>query len=102
MEMTEAPKIEAPSELDIEAARWFFQNSVDVFALLRGGQITRINPAWPELTGWSIEETLGRRIEDFVHPADHHVVRGIVGALRTEGHARGEHRVMHRDGHAIW
>jgi PAS domain S-box-containing protein len=102
MEMTEAPKNSAPSDLDIEAARWFFQNSVDVFALLRGGQIARINPAWPELTGWSVEETIGRRIEDFVHPADHAVVLDIVSALRTDGHARGEHRILHRDGHAIW
>ncbi len=102
MEMTEAPKNDAPSELDIEAARWFFQNSVDVFALLRGGQIARINPAWPELTGWSVEETIGRRIEDFVHPADHDLVRGIVSALRTEGQARGEHRILHRDGRVIW
>jgi len=102
MEMTEAPKIDAPSELDIEAARWFFQNSVDVFALLRGGQIARINPAWPELTGWSVEETIGRRIEEFVHPADHGVVLDIVSALRADGHARGEHRILHRDGHSIW
>lgn len=102
MEMTEAPKNDAPSDLDIEAARWFFQNSVDVFALLRGGQIARINPAWPELTGWSVEETIGRRIEDFVHPADSNVVLDIVSALRAHGHARGEHRILHRDGHAIW
>ena len=33
--MSEAPTANAPTELDIEAARWFFQNSVDVFALLR-------------------------------------------------------------------
>jgi PAS domain S-box-containing protein len=102
MEMTEAPENDAPSELDIEAARWFFQNSVDVFALLRGGKIARINPAWPELTGWSIEETIGRGIEDFVHPADHDIVLGIVGALRAVGHARGEHRLLHRDGRVIW
>jgi PAS domain S-box-containing protein len=102
MKMTQAPKNDAPSELDIESARWFFENSVDVFALIRGGQIARINPAWPELTGWSIEETLGRRFETFVHPEDLGVVRDIVGALRVDGQARGEHRILHRDGHVIW
>ena len=100
--MTEAPRAGAPSELDIEAAHWFFQNSVDVFALLRGGQIARINPAWPELTGWTAEETLGRRIQDFVLPADHGVLQDIITDLRANGHARGEHRILHRDGHVIW
>ena len=66
--MTGQAGANAPTELDIEAARWFFQNTVDIFVLIRGGEISRINPAWTELSGWSVEETIGRPIEDFIHP----------------------------------
>lgn len=102
VEMSEAlPKI-APTELDIEAARWFFQNSVDVFALLRQGRVERINPAWTDMTGWSIGETLGRHLWDFVHPDDMPAIRGIMPALREGGHARTEHRVLRKDGGVVW
>ena len=60
--MAGTTRANAPSELDIEAARWFFQNTVDIFVLIRGGSISRINPAWTELSGWSVEETIGRPI----------------------------------------
>ena len=100
--MPEAPVQSAPTELDIEAARWFFQNAVDVFALLRAGRIERINPAWTEISGWSAEETVGRAIEDFVHPADMPIVRGVIEDLRRDGHARGEHRLIRKDGQIVW
>jgi len=100
--MAEAATTNAPSELDIEAARWFFQNSVDVFALIRGGLISRINPAWIELSGWTVEETVGRPIEDFVHPADDRVMRGIVAELASTGQARAEHRLLRKDGEVVW
>ena len=100
--MSKAPKITAPTELDVEAARWFFQNSVDVFALLRGGRIERINPAWTEMTGWSVRESADRHLEDFVPQADMAVIEGMIGSLNGEGHARAEHRVHHRDGGMVW
>ena len=100
--MFETPKDTAPTELDIEAARWFFQNSVDVFALLRGGHVVRINPAWTDMTGWSVDETVGRPLEHFVPPADMAAIREIIDSLRSEGHARGEHRILRKDGRELW
>jgi PAS domain S-box-containing protein len=32
---------------------------------------TFLNPAWTEITGYSVEESLGRNVLDFVHPDDH-------------------------------
>ncbi len=100
--MSEAPSKIAPTELDIEAARWFFQNSVDVFALLRGGRVERINPAWTEMTGWSIEETIGRHLSEFVHPDDMPAIREVMPTLREDGHVRTEHRVIRKDGGVVW
>ena len=92
----------APSELDIEAARWFFQNTVDIFVLIRGGAISRINPAWTELSGWSVEETVGRPFEDFVHPGDEHIVLDLVSTLIADGEGRAEHRLYRKDGEILW
>ena len=92
----------APSELDIEAARWFFQNSVDIFVLIRGGAISRINPAWTELSGWSVAETVGRPIEDFIHPGDEQIVRDLITTLIASGEGRAEHRLLRKDGEIMW
>jgi len=100
--MANEPRANGPTDLDIEAARWFFQNSVDVFALIRGGKIARINPAWEELTGWSPADTVGRPFEDFVHSDDEAIIRGIVADLESVGHAKSEHRLLHREGRIVW
>ena len=92
----------APSELDIEAARWFFQNSVDIFVLIRSGAISRINPAWTDLSGWSVEDTVGRRFEEFIHPEDGPVVRQMIDEMIAVGEARGEHRLLRKDGEVLW
>jgi PAS domain S-box-containing protein len=101
-EMTGPAGTNAPTELDIEAARWFFQNSVDIFVLIRGGSISRINPAWTELSGWSVEETVGRPIENFIHPGDGQIVRDLITTLISDGQARAEHRLLRRDGEILW
>ncbi|MDP1631859.1 MAG: ATP-binding protein [Caulobacter sp.] len=100
--MTESNGANAPTELDIEAARWFFQNSVDIFLLVRGGAISRINPAWTELTGWAAEETIGRSIDDFIHADDKETVHDLIARLIVEGHARAEHRLLRKDGGYLW
>ena len=100
--MTGQAGTNAPTELDIEAARWFFQNTVDIFVLIRGGEISRINPAWTELSGWSVEETIGRPIEDFIHPDDEQVVRDLVTTLIADGQGRAEHRLLHKTGEILW
>ncbi len=92
----------APSELDIEAARWFFQNSVDIFVLIRGGTISRINPAWTEVSGWSVEETVGRPFENFIHPGDEQIVLDLVSTLIADGQGRAEHRLYRKDGEILW
>jgi two-component system, cell cycle sensor histidine kinase and response regulator CckA len=54
------------------------------------GRVTRINPAAQELTGWSIAEAQGKRLDELVHflnhrtqaPVDHPVERVLEGGLR--------------------
>ena len=52
-----------------EAARWFFDNASDLFAIVSPeGRFVRVNGAWTTLTGWSADELVGRPTIQFVHP----------------------------------
>ncbi|MDO9223284.1 MAG: ATP-binding protein [Caulobacter sp.] len=100
--MAETTGANAPSELDIEAARWFYQNTVDIFVVIRDGKISRTNPAWTELSGWSVEETIGHQMEEFIHPDDERIVDDLIATLNTDGHGRAEHRLVRKDGQDLW
>jgi PAS domain S-box-containing protein len=84
------------------AADWFFESSLDMFVVLEADAITRVNPAWTRLTGWTPEETLGRPIRDFFHLHDTDTIREIGATLRAEGQARSEHRLARKAGGWLW
>jgi PAS domain S-box-containing protein len=42
-----------------------------VFQTDAQANLTFLNPAWTEITGYSVEESLGRNVLAFVHPDDH-------------------------------
>jgi len=41
-----------------------------IFQLDAGGHLTFVNPVWHKLMGYSLESSLGRLFEDFLHPAE--------------------------------
>ncbi|MDP3491675.1 MAG: ATP-binding protein [Hyphomonadaceae bacterium] len=86
----------------IEAAAWFFENSLDIFMIVRGAQPVRISPGWSAMTGWSEAEALSRPIWAFVHPDDLPIVRAGVKAIGDLGEATYEHRVPTKAGDFIW
>ncbi|MGV3618818.1 MAG: PAS domain S-box protein [Fimbriimonas sp.] len=65
---------------------------------------TYLNPAWEELTGYSIAESLGRPAYEFVHPADVAKKRATLEALRRGGQARVRERARYvrKDGEIRW
>ena len=87
---------------DLEAAAWVFDNSTDVFVVVAGGRITRANPAWTALTGWTAAETQGRPASDFVHPEDWPTVQSAAAALNPGGEYRLEHRLLTKSGDSFW
>src|SRR3990167_11085229 len=101
-DMAETTGANAPSELDIEAARWFFQNTVDIFVISRAGGITQVNPAWTALTGYPTPETIGRSIDDFVWPGDEQIVNDLITILDNRGEGEAELRIRCKDGDHRW
>jgi len=93
---------EAASRIEAAAADWFFQSSLDIFVVLDGRAIARVNPAWTQLTGWSPDESIGRHMHDFFHLHDRPVIEDIGLALEARGQASGEHRLARKGGGWLW
>jgi PAS domain S-box-containing protein len=75
-----------------------------VFQTDASGAWTFLNPAWTQLTGFSVEEALGRPFPEFLHPEDQ---TGGVESLRPllareVEHTRKEVRYLTRDGGYRW
>ena len=88
--------------LEAEAARWFFQNSDELFVVMRRGVIAWANPTWTTLLGWAPEETVGRPLTDFAHPDEEQLIADAIRRLQTENNSSAEHRLRAKDGGFRW
>ncbi|WP_018872995.1 EAL domain-containing protein [Thioalkalivibrio sp. ALJ16] len=75
-----------------------------IFRTNAEGHLTLLNPAWESLTGFSVEQTLGQPICNFVAPEDredtHHFCASL---LEGSSHAQSEEiRLQTRDGEVRW
>ncbi|HEX6981085.1 MAG TPA: PAS domain-containing protein [Alphaproteobacteria bacterium] len=68
------------------------------------GRWTFLNPAWTDITGFSIDEALGRPFLDFVHPADRERNAAQYRSLLESGKDHGRYEVRYRtkDGGERW
>lgn len=75
-----------------------------VFQANLDGQWTFLNPAWTEITGFSLEESLGRRCLDFVYPDDQAQSKQFIEAMvhNNEEVCHQETRYLTRGGGARW
>ena len=75
-----------------------------IFQIDREGHWTFLNPAWAEITGFHINETLGKCFTDYIHPDDrqHHgeLMREVID--RKMIYCRDETRYIAADGTFRW
>ena len=74
------------TELALEESRAQYRSVVEnvkqvIFQTDARGRWTLLNPAWTDLTGLSVEESLGRSFFDFVHPEDRQRQAGLFQPL---------------------
>ena len=83
-----------------------FDVSPDLFCIANvDGYFIDVNPRWSELLGWTREELLGRRFEEFVHPDDRSETTVEVATLASvDGHItqRFANRYRCKDGTFRW
>ncbi|CAM9858695.1 unnamed protein product [Phaeothamnion confervicola] len=82
-------------ELDL-----FFSTSLDLLSISTlDGRLTRLNPAWEQCLGYSIEEILARPALELVHPDDIPATQEALAQLsRQEPLFHFMNRYLHRDG----
>jgi PAS domain S-box-containing protein len=100
---SDAPSL-APSPFgEAEAARWFFANAKDLFAVVTpDGRFSVVNPAWTALTGWSVEDLVGQPSIKFVHAESHGELIDTPRRVREAGFAVNRLRVLCKDGGSVW
>ncbi|MDX1592980.1 MAG: EAL domain-containing protein [Gammaproteobacteria bacterium] len=75
-----------------------------LFQLDERGQLKMINPAWRRLTGYETVDSLGRALEDFVHPEDQLLFQQLLREA-LEGRVAGsdiELRLLGRGNQVVW
>jgi two-component system, sensor histidine kinase len=87
---------------DWGAAAWFFENALDVFVVVKDGAIERTNPAWTALTGWTAEETAGRRYSDFIHAEDARAIHRLSRIAQAEEAGDQELRLLSKTHGWLW
>jgi PAS domain S-box-containing protein len=87
---------------ELAAARWFFENSLDIFVITQGFVITQINPSWTQITGWAAEDSIGRSMGAFLHPADREAITEVYVSLTDTGTSLAEHRIKTANGQWRW
>lgn len=75
-----------------------------VFQTDAEGRWTFLNPAWTEVTGFSIEESIGKPFLDYVYPDDREKNQEQFEPLiqRQKDYCQHEIRYRHRDGGYVW
>lgn len=76
--------------------------SVVVFQVDAEGRWSFLNPAWAEVTGYPIAESLGRSVLEFVAPADQEAGRALFNNPSLERDTRHDIRCIARDGTIRW
>src|SRR4051812_3056008 len=75
-----------------------------IFQVDASGRWTFLNPAWTEITGFKVKETLGNPFADYVHPDDRERHKELFQGLihRQLSYCRDETRYLARDGTFRW
>ena len=75
-----------------------------IFKTTSDGKLTFLNAAWEEVTGYTVEESVGKPFFNFVHPLDklRYVNRVIKNNQKNDGCWQYEIRLLRRDRQPSW
>jgi two-component system, cell cycle sensor histidine kinase and response regulator CckA len=75
-----------------------------IFQVDEAGRWAFLNPAWTEMTGFKIKDTIGTPLADYIHPEDRERHRELFQQLieRKQSYCRDETRYLAKDGTFRW
>jgi PAS domain S-box-containing protein len=80
-----------------------WQNSRDLLVVLgTDGLLRAVNPAWTELLGFDLRQTVGRLLLDFVHGEDVESTKACLARAADRSAASFENRLVDQDGSPRW
>jgi two-component system, sporulation sensor kinase C len=88
-----------------ESANYVFNNiNQTVFQINRNGKLTLLNPAWENLTGYTLQESLGKSLLSFIYLDDRYVLTENVQKYfqNREEIIQKEVRIRKKDGGFNW
>jgi PAS domain S-box-containing protein len=80
----------------------FFELSPDLLCITRADRVMRVNPAFTQILGYSLDDLASRPYIDIAVPEDRDRVRAVLDNLDDREPARFENRVVCRDGGQRW
>ena len=85
------------------AARWFFDHSLDMFAVVdREGRFKEINDAWERVTGWTRADLVGTSIFDLLHEDSYEEARDSRRRMKRDGHTVNQLKIRRKNGDWMW
>ncbi len=87
-----------------EAISLFFYTSIDMVAIANfEGYLTKLNPRWTEVLGWTIEELTSKPFIEFVHEDDREATIAAAGELyEGDNVVNFQNRYQTKDGDYVW
>ncbi len=88
-------------DCDADASFWFLENSTELFVVIEGGKVTRVNPAFCKVTGWSPQEVIGKTMWELTPKSEIPILEAAAQAMKLHGAYASEHRILKKDGRHI-
>lgn len=88
-----------------ESTNYVFNNiNQTVFQVNSNGKLTLLNPAWETLTGYNLQESIGKSLLSFIYPVDRYILQEKAQNYfhKREETVQEEVRLRKKDGGFIW
>jgi len=105
MAVSKSARAKKPSgrPIDAETALWFFDNALDLFAIIdREGVFSEVGGGWERVTGWTREDLVGRSVFDLLDPDSVEEARDSRRRIKRDGQVTNCLRVRKKDGGWLW
>ncbi|MHA1323645.1 MAG: PAS domain S-box protein [Candidatus Helarchaeota archaeon] len=103
IDIDERKKTEELLRKSEEKYRFIAENMDDIIAIINENlKIEYANEAVERISGFSLNEIMGRSVLKFLHPSDYKRALDLAGVSLLTGSGRGEFRIVRKNGDYIW